>query len=295
MTMAKRDTLFHAVRRTASAAVLLLFTGCETWELEMNMDPEQAGNDVSLNLAKSQEKPDLTVSQLLKRMREASDPKEVWYNCKSYILRQTAVTQEKGTFSTTERYYTTEIRFRQPAQMRQTSFQDNIPIQTLLYRDNKGWIIDKKGNASEYTGEEMRLFQNYIGFADPKASEQTLFSNVELSVIYENEKRVYRMVCRSADSDIPPYVRYIDAETFLPIRMETILIKGKKRFLYRAEPQEYKWISDVKMPMTTIVTIGDKEMMEYHTIELLLNPDIPESDFLVPDSDPGIDYTKMKE
>ncbi len=278
------------------AAAIVLICGCETWNegfIDWNMNLEDP--NILLNLTEPQEEADLTVTQLLKRMREAADPKGVWYNSQSYILRQTAVTQEKRGFSTVERYYVTEIKYRQPEQMRQTSYEDGKPFQTLLYRDNKAWVIDRKGNAAEYTGEGMKLFRNYIGFADPKASEQTLFSSIALGVVYENERRVYRMICRTADSQIPPYVTYVDAETFLPIRMETILIKGSEQKLYRAEPQDYKWISDFKTATTTIVTIGDDESMEYHTTELLINPDIPDSEFTVSGKNSKIDYTRVKE
>ncbi len=280
--------------RSLSAAASLLLAGCGYIVIDPDMGAASESYESILNLTAPQEEPDLTVSQLLKRMRETIDPKGVWYNCKSYILRQTSVIQEKKAFSTIERYYTTEIKFRQPAQMRQTSFEDGKAFQTLLYRDGKGWVINQRGRAEEYTGEGMKLFKNYIGFSDPRASELTLFSSVDLSVVYEDDYRLYRMICRSADEKIPPYVRYIDAETFLPVRMETVMVKDGERKLYRAEPRDYKWISDVKMPMTTIVHIGDSEMYEYHTTDLVIDPVIPESEFTVGGTDTRIDYMKTK-
>lgn len=278
--------LFRKVLLTLSAVTLLLCLNSCAFMVQ--------DYDLLLGLNEPQEEADMSVSQLIARMREATDPKGVWYNCKSYILRQSAVSEEKKGFSKIERYYTTEIKFRQPTQMRQTSYQDGMPFQTLLFRDNKGWIINDKGKATEYTGEGMKLFRNYVGFADPKASEQTLFSTVELAVVYEEGKRYYRMVCRTADPELPPYVKYIDATTFLTDRIETVLcMPDGAHFLYRSESRDYRWINNVRMPMVSVVTIENVSTQAFHTQELLIDPKLPESDFTIPGGT-SIDYTKTK-
>ncbi|MBO5693786.1 MAG: hypothetical protein J6S98_00110 [Lentisphaeria bacterium] len=243
---------------------------------------EAIPHDMLLELNPPDEESDLSVSQLIERVREATDPKGVYLNCNGYILRQTAISKEKRGKTVVDHYTVTEKKFRQPGQMRQTTYQNGIPVQTLLFKDNKAWIIDKNGKAEEYNGQGMELFKNYIGFSDPKATEQTLFSTVELGVVYLDGIRTYRMICRTSDPNLPPYVEYIDAKTFLPVRLETIQYTADGRQLrYTAEPQDYRWVSNVLIPTVTLVTVGENKTEEYETTEFMINPNLSELDFQV--------------
>ena len=243
---------------------------------------EAIPHDMLLELNPPDEESDLSVSQLIERVREATDPKGVYLNCNGYILRQTAISKEKRGKTVVDHYTVTEKKFRQPGQMRQTTYQNGIPVQTLRFKDNKAWIIDKNGKAEEYNGQGMELFKNYIGFSDPKATEQTLFSTVELGVVYLDGIRTYRMICRTSDPNLPPYVEYIDAKTFLPVRLETIQYTADGRQLrYTAEPQDYRWVSNVLIPTVTLVTVGENKTEEYETTEFMINPNLSELDFQV--------------
>ena len=243
---------------------------------------EAIPHDMLLELNPPDEESDLSVSQLIERVREATDPKGVYLNCNGYILRQTAISKEKRGKTVVDHYTVTEKKFRQPGQMRQTTYQNGIPVQTLLFKDNKAWIIDKNGKAEEYNGQGMELFKNYIGFSDPKATEQTLFSTVELGVVYLDGIRTYRMICQTSDPNLPPYVEYIDAKTFLPVRLETIQYTADGRQLrYTAEPQDYRWVSNVLIPTVTLVTVGENKTEEYETTEFMINPNLSELDFQV--------------
>lgn len=254
------------------AAFLILFAAaCET-----------IPHDILLELNPPDEESDLSVSQLIERVRNATDPKGVYLNCDGYILRQTAISKEKRRKTVVDHYTVTEKKFRQPGQMRQTTYQNGIPIQTLLFKDNKAWIIDKNGKAEEYSGQGMELFKNYIGFSDPKATEQTLFSTVELGVVYLDGIRTYRMICRTGDPNLPPYVEYIDAKTFLPVRLETVQYTADgKQLRYTAEPQDYRWVSNVLIPTVTLVTVGENKTEEYETTEFVINPNLSDLDFQV--------------
>ncbi|MBO5959419.1 MAG: hypothetical protein J6Q65_04785, partial [Lentisphaeria bacterium] len=110
----------------------------------------------------------------------------------------------------------------------------------------------------------------------------TLFSSVELGVVYLNGVRTYRMICRTGDPMIPPYVEYIDAETFLQIRMETVLITADgQRLRYRAEPGDYLWVSNVRIPTVTLVTVGNNKTEEFETTEFHIDPNLSDLDFQV--------------
>lgn len=269
---------------TTAALLALLSTACETLTY-----------DQMLELTPPDEEADLTVSQVIARVREATDPKGVYLNCKGYILRQTAITKEKRGRSVVDHYVVMEKKFRQPCQMRQTYYQNGEAIQTLLFKDGKAWVINKKGKAEIYEGRGMELFKNYIGFSDPKASEQTLFSTVELGVVYLDGVRTYRMICRTNNPELPPYVEYINAETFLQVRMETIITTNDGRELrYRAEPMDYRWVDNVRLPAVTLVTMGDGDITEeYETTEFIINPNLSDLDFQV-DEGTKIDMLQTK-
>lgn len=269
---------------SAAALLTLLSTACETLTF-----------DEMLELTPPDEESDLTVSQLIDRVREATDPKEVYLNCNGYILRQTAISKEKRGKTVVDHYTVTEKKFRQPCQMRQTSYQNGEAIQTLLFKDGKAWIINKKGKAEVYEGKGMELFKNYIGFSDPKATEQTLFSSVELGIVFLDGIRTYRMICRTNNPELPPYVEYIDAETFLQVRLETVMITADgKQLRYRAEPRDYRWISNVLIPSVTLVTVGNNDITEeYETTEFVINPNLSDLDFQV-DEGAKIDMLQTK-
>ena len=276
----------HALAVLFAGTVAILSAGCNF--LDQNQD-ELLGI-----VEPPPEASDMTVPQLIARMHEATDPKNVWRDSKAYILRQSVREEEKKGNSIVEHYYRTEIKFRQPLQLRQTSFRDNAAFQTLIFRDDKAWSVDSRGVAEEMKqGTELNLFRNYIGFSDPKTTEATLFPTIELAVVYLDEKRTYRMICRSSDPKIAPYVKYVDAETFLPVKAETVLYANDgAQYLYRSEPMDYRWVSNVRIPLRTKVTVGEK-IEEFTTDEFIIDPPVDDGDFEIPQS-AKIDYTKTK-
>jgi len=265
---------------------LCIISGCEV--LDDNPEEQLELENTPTEMA------DMSIPQLIARVHEASDPKHVWRDSTSYILRQSVREEEKKEKSTIEHYFRTEIKFRQPRQLRQTSSKDNAPFQVLLYKDEQGWAIDRNGSAEKMRPDTgLKLFRNYIGFSDPKVVESDLFPTIELAVVYLEGKRTYRMICRSSDVKISPYVKYIDAETFLPVKEETVIhVQDGRKLFYRSEPMDFKWVNNVKIPLRTIVTVGDKTE-EFVTDEFIINPPIPDEDFELPKS-AEIDYKKSK-
>ena len=88
-----------------------------------------------------------------------------------------------------------------------------------------------------------------------------------------------RLICRVDDPGIAPYVFYIDAETYLTRKLETILYtQGGGRSLYTAISEDYAWFSGVKMAKKLLVTVGGKTDVT-RIVSFVLNPDLPDSDF----------------
>ncbi len=244
----------------------------------------------------SNEEPDLTVHELLTRMHEATDPKNAWRDCKSYIVRQSVRAEERDGLSRVERYYTSEIKYRAGGFLRQTSYLDGKEFKILIVRDGKAWEVDPgKNKAKAYeAGIGMNLFRVFLGMSDPKATYSDIFSSIKLGVVWLDKKRTYRMICRVQDEKIAPYVVYVDATTFLPVKFETVLYTDDDAYyLYRSEPMEFEWRSNVKMAITTRTTVGDRTAEDFVLEEFLINPVIPDSEFDVP-SGVVIDYSRVR-
>ena len=190
---------------------------------------------------------DLTVDQLIKHMDAATDPEGKFKNAKSYILRQVIVEEsqkdvDENPFSqrtkTTVDQYETEIKFRKPDFERQISYRNGEPFTSLLFRGGRAWTIDpKKNKATEITGHQLRLFHVFNSFSHPNNNLEDVFSTIDISTVYLNGARHYRVVCRADDVEIAPYVMYVNANTFITTKMETILYTdGGEDFLYVAQP-----------------------------------------------------------
>ena len=198
----------------------------------------------------------LTVEQLIKHMEAATDPEGRFKNAKSYILRQVIVdnTQKDADDNpftqktkTSVDQYESELKFRKPDFERQTSYRNGEPFACLLFKEGQAWNIDtKKNQATSITGHQLRLFRVFNSFSHPNNNLEDVFSRIEISTVYLKGARHYRVVCRTDDLEIAPYVMYVHADTFITTRMETILYTdGGQEFLSRAIPSRYEKRSGV--------------------------------------------------
>ena len=237
---------------------------------------------------------DLSVEQLIMRMEAATDPEAKFKNAKSYILRQVVVEEsekdvDSNPFSqrtkTSVDQYETEIKFRKPDFERQISYRNGEPFASLLFKGGRAWTIDpKKSKATEITGKQLRLFHVFNSFTHPNTNLEDVFSTIDISTVYENGKRLYRVVCRVDDVEIAPYVMYVDAKRFITVKLETILYTDDgEEYLYVALPDRFEKRNGVLMPTITKTTIGE----DRHDIILLkefeLNVTFSEDVFQVPD------------
>ena len=273
------------------SSVLFLFVFCA-------MLPACRLSDVEieemLGLNYPGEPADLSVEQLIMHMEAATDPEGKFKNAKSYILRQVVVEESEkdvdtNPFSqrtkTSVDQYENEIKFRKPDFERQTSYRNGEPFASLLFKGGRAWSIDpKKSKATEITGHQLSLFHVFNSFTHPNTNLEDVFSDIDISTVYDNGKRLYRVVCRVDDADIAPYVMYVDAKRFITVKLETILYTDDgQEFLYVSLPDRFEKRNGVLMPTITKTTIGE----DRHDIILLkefeLNVTFSEDVFQVPD------------
>ena len=275
--------------RLLSSILMLLFCAilpaCKLSEVEI---------EEMLGLNDPGEPADLTVDQLIKHMEAATDPEGKFKSAKSYILRQVIVEESQkdaddNPFTqktkTSVDQYESELKFRKPDFERQTSYRNGEPFACLLFKEGQAWNIDtKKNQATAITGHQLRLFRVFNSFSHPNNNLEDVFSRIEISTVYLRGARHYRVVCRTDDLEIAPYVMYVHAETFITTRMETILYTdGGQEFLYRAIPSRYEKRSGVLMPTIISTTIGEDRNDVILLKEFELNVTFSDDVFQVPE------------
>ena len=237
---------------------------------------------------------DLTVDQLIKHMEAATDPEGKFKNAKSYILRQVIVEESEedadgNPFTQKTKksidQYESELKFRKPDFERQTSYRNGEPFACLLFKEGQAWTIDtKKNHATSITGHQLRLFRVFNSFSHPNNNLEDVFSHIDISTVYIKGARHYRVVCRTDDLEIAPYVMYVHADTYITTRMETILYTdGGQEFLYRAIPSRYEKRSGVLMPTIISTAIGEDRNDVILLKEFELNVTFSDDVFQVPE------------
>lgn len=263
---------------------LFVLTSC------INTFSEEDVNRV-LGLDRESEPSDMSVEQIVTMMNNAIDPKGKFKTTDTYLLRQKLIDQnayeETNGFTTKKKYkydeYETEIKFKAPDMLRQTSIRSGNEFSCLLIRDGRAWSIDTKRNkAEELKGQTLELTRVFTLMSEPSKSIVDAFPNVVADCIYIDKNRIYRLVCRAANPEIAPYVVYVNPKTFLTMRAETILYgdDGEQK-LYTATPSRFESINDVMMPMVTFVEVdGDIDVVTLKDFKLGVK--FNDSDFEVP-------------
>ena len=285
------------------SAMLFLFVLCAMLPSCKLSDAEI---EEMLGLNDPGEPADLTVDQLILHMEAATDPEGKFKNAKSYILRQVIVEEsqkdvDENPFSqrtkTTVDQYETEIKFRKPDFERQISYRNGEPFTSLLFKEGRAWTIDpKKSKATEITGHQLRLFHVFNSFSHPNKNLEDVFSSIEISTVYLNAVRHYRVVCRAADVEIAPYVMYVNANTYITSKMETILYTDDgQEFLYVAYPGNFEKRNGVLMPTITKTIIGEDRHEVVLLKEFELNVTFSDDVFEVPEGKIAIGRKKKQE
>ena len=236
----------------------------------------------------------LSVEQLIMHMEAATDPEGNFKNAKSYILRQVIVEESQKDVDdspftqrkkTSVDQYETEIKFRKPDFERQVSYRNGEPFASLLFKEGRAWTIDpKKDKATEITGHQLRLFHVFNSFSHPNNNLEDVFSNIDISTVYLRGARHYRVVCRTDDVEIAPYVMYVHADTFVTTKMETILYTDDgQEYLYVAIPDRFEKRNGVLIPTITKTTIGEDRHEVILLREFELNVTFSEDVFKVPE------------
>lgn len=245
--------------------LLALLTACAP-EL-MNLEPEEPS--------------DLTVEQLVEKMRKATDPKGNYRNAKTYVMKQDLSKMRPGK----KDFYATEIKFKAPNKMRTTSFRDGKAFAAVIFNGENGWNVDLLKNKSTKIpdGIGLSLVRIFTKMATPGENVTEIFKKVTIDLSYKDGTKTYRLICDPCVDGIAPYVIYVDGKTFLTKKLETIMyaVDGRE-YLYSAHTVKYVWVDDIHLPEASVVYSLDQTDLS-KLVDFKLNVEIPDSDFNPPE------------
>lgn len=254
---------FKTLYTAAAAGLMMLGTAC-TGLLELEpLEPS-----------------DLTVQELIARMNHATDPKQAYRNCKSYLIRQNLYVMQSGT----KDVMSSEVRFQAPDKMRITTFRSGKPTAVEIYNAGKGWRIDcGTGKVTRVPdGLPIELMRIFTQMGTPSLDATRIFKKVTIDMKVEDGFKTYRLICDPCTDGIAPYVQYISGKTYLAERLETVMYANGAEYLYVSVPADYTWYGDIRLPASSTV-----ELMNITRIskmaEFKINVDFPDSDFLPPE------------
>lgn len=239
-----------------------------------------------LRLDKPADRSDMSVQQLIDAIQKATDPDKKYYNTEKYLLKQQIVSEQENKDSRVSLVYDMEIRYAKPDKIRWTYYRNGIPFKISICKGGDAWDIDpeKKKSVKIPEGLGLNLFRTSTAMLNPTKTYLDIFKTVEIASVREDGKRCYRLVCQAYDDAIAPYVIYVDAETFLPCKLETIVYHDDgTQNLYTSIPSDYKWYDDsVRQARVTSTKTGQGSKDICTITDFTLNPNIPDSDFELP-------------
>ena len=238
---------------------------------------------------------DIKVPELVAKMGKATDPYRRYYNCKSYMMKQTFSVMQSGAKET----LSIESRFQAPDKMRLTTFRNQTPTVIQVYNAGKAWSYDcaTRKTTPVPKGIPTELMRIFTQMGTPSMDATKIFKTVSIDMKIENGYKTYRLICDAGVKGIAPYVFYINGQTYLTEKMETIMYINGGEYLYVNVPADYTWYADnsIRLPVTSTVKQMDITRISKMT-DFKINVDFPDSDFQppVPFSHRGIPVKKAK-
>ncbi|OQA86964.1 MAG: hypothetical protein BWY31_01008 [Lentisphaerae bacterium ADurb.Bin242] len=248
-----------------SGTVLLLAVFCPACADLLKLEPQDPA--------------DMTVQELIVKMNQATDPKGVYRNCKSYVMKQEFSTIRSGTRDN----YSLEVKFKAPNRIRITTFRGSRATIADIYNNGQAWKVDCiMGKGTKVTGMGLSLVEIFSQMANPAMDATKIFKKVTIDMSTDTGVKMYRLICDPCKDGIAPYVFYIDGSTFLTVRLETIMYASDgEEYLYISLPTAYEWFGEFRIPTTSTVKLMDATNISKVT-EFAINVDIPDSEFLPP-------------
>lgn len=230
----------------------------------------------------------LSVPQLIHLRSNAIDPLKKWRTASSYLLRTSLASSDENN----KIYYSQEVLYKEPKRFKMTTFKNGKPESIIICNEGRIWKVDPTTNRSVLLNPdalEYKLITMTTRMSDPTLEYSDIFPRISVDMFTKDGKRFYRLICHPHLKEIAPYIFYINGETFLTEKLETIQYQTGTPFglFYSCETMKYITVNDIKVAQETLVTItaGDDDPLVTRrgSLEKMqINIDIKEAEFLPP-------------
>jgi len=227
-------------------------------------------------------KADISLSELMKKMKAVNDPKQLCATAQSYILRQQLIHE---TEEPVEHDRVVEVKFQKsPCFTKTTNYIDGKVDAVTLFDGENAWTMDyETGKKSPIEGVKLKMIKTLGKISNPAYSYTDIFSDIELRLVYFDGKEYYRMVCTTSDEEIPALTIFVDKNSFLTRKISVDFVTADdNKINYISYINEYALLSGVLMPAVITAEVNG-EKSQYKTIEFKLNIQFPTNEFVTPD------------
>ncbi|MDD3154739.1 MAG: hypothetical protein PHS41_07720 [Victivallaceae bacterium] len=221
--------------------------------------------------------PGITLTQLQKKIREASDPDGRLEKATSYLQTQEII--EPGFWG--DRHSMIEVRFKEPDKLKITSFSENIPQYAVLVNGGAAWRIDyERRKVVPLSGEVLETLEMLARLDRPDTSYESILDGIKLSLCRIDGALYYRVKGRGKGPGKRSMEIFINQSSNLVRRV----VLRQKGMTSTSDIRRYGLYDAVMVPEVTVVTVVTDPAGE-HTNRLLsyrLNVEFSDDEFLPP-------------
>ena len=215
--------------------------------------------------------PDIQLSVLAEKMRNAVDPNGLYRKSVSYYLKQEIKTDSN--------LLTIEVTFKSPDKSKTVFSIDGETIQTTVCNGSKCWKIDKDGDMVGVTGGDLERLKLFDALSAPSGTILDVFAKVE----FAGEENVYGtpcyiLLCHPKSPDLAPIALYASKTDYLNRKIVT----AKDGEPYVAEIRKYSLLKGVMIASETEMDINGDGRKELMTVtDYTLDVNVPDASFEV--------------
>ncbi len=218
----------------------------------------------------------ISLDNLQKRMKQATDPKGTFRNASSYLMKQRLITNVDGE----KDLYVIITRFQKPNKLSITKLENGSLVNGQIINNKRAWMIDyQEKKVSPVEGKVLKSFLLLFDIGNPSMTLSEIFKNIKLQSCRLGDKRFYKLTCSTDDKDIPPISIYVGESNFLVKRIT--FTRKADGMQYISSIDQYNLYEGVMVSKKMTVRMNNV-MQSYETTTYKLNPKLNTEDFIPP-------------
>jgi hypothetical protein len=218
----------------------------------------------------------ISLNNLQKKMKQATDPKGTFRNSTAYIMKQQLISSKDGE----KDVFVIITRFQKPRKLSIVKLENGTPITGQIINKKRAWTIDYKDKkVVPIAGRALKIINLLFDVGNPSATLSEIFPGIKIQQCRFGPRQYYKLTCRTKDKDVAPISIYVGKSNFLVKRISfTRKVDGLH---YVAIMDQYALYEGVMVAKKLTVRINNL-MQSYKTIKYKLNPKFAAKDFVPP-------------